>query len=449
MKPEGSVRDEFRPKASPCVQGLLYCGLVSDTREMKRWTFVFILGLPCASAASVNIQNFNHTNSFGFESLDSLLVDDSDVHSVKRYSLNVAYSYNSKPLDMKNVDNTITVRTVIDDIHVLHLGGSYRFKDNFSLGFLTALVGVRPANQNRSWKPQDSQIELNYTFKRETNWALGIIPFITVPTGDRNSYLSDESVGYGATLLSQFRLSTWNFVAGLGYRFADKAVDTIDPLFNLRERMILQLGLLKPLNEKWDALLEYKREYAIPFKNDLNPNELFAGARYAWSKDTGIFMGLGSGDLTSTKTGDSRAHVGIKFAPQSPAPVCRMIPEKREPFKIVLGFQHNQDESDTAELIQRLLNFVELNRQIMDKVRVVGHTSVVGESAYNENLSLRRAKTVTALLLKAGAPKELLVSEGHGERELLDPSNNDKAHGINRRVEVAAELKPKAFEFCE
>lgn len=416
---------------------------------MRRICASLLLLLTSPSLASVNIQNFNHSNSFGFESLDSLLVDDSDVHVVKSYSLNVAYSYNSKPLDMKNVDNTVVVRTVIDDIHVLHLGGQYRFKDNWSIGFLTAMVGVRPQNQSRSWKPQDSQVELNWTFKKEKNWALGLVPFITLPTGDKNSYLSDESVGFGATLLSQFRLSTWNFVAGLGYRFADKAIDAIDPSLNLRQRMILQLGMLKPITDKWDALLEYKREMALPYKNDLNPNELFAGARYAAHKDLGVFMGLGSGDLTSSTTGDIRAHVGIKYAPQSPPPVCRMVPEPRDQFKIILGFQHNQDDSDTAELIQRLLSFVEKNRSEMNAIRVVGHTSSVGADDYNEKLSVRRAKSVTAILLKAGAPKELLVAEGRGERELLDPANNDKAHSTNRRVEVTAELKPRMFEVCE
>lgn len=413
------------------------------------WGILLIVIASQPSLASVNVQNFNHSNSFGFESLDSLLIDDSDVPVIKSYLLTAAFSYNSKPLDMKNLNNNVTVRTVIDDIYVLHLGGGYRFSDKLSLGFLTALVGVRPSGQSRSWKAQDSQIELNYTFLKRTNWALGLIPFITVPTGDRNSYLSDESVGYGAKLLSQFNLSTWNFVAGLGYRFADGAVDAVDPLLNLRERMILELGLLKPITDKWNLLVEFKREFAVPIKNDLNPNELFLGGRYAWSKNLGLFAGLGSGDLTSTKTGDTRAHLGIKFAPQDPPPICRMVPEKREAFKIVLGFQNNADESDTAELIARLLSFVERNRAEMEKVRVVGHTSSVGDFDYNEKLSVRRAKSVTSMLLKAGAPKELLQSEGRGERELLNRQISDKAHELNRRVEVTAELKPRMVEVCE
>lgn len=400
------------------------------------------------AAASVNIQNFNHSNSFGFESLNSLLVDDSDVHVVKSYSLNVAYTFNSKPLEMKNLANNVTVRTVIDELQVLHLGGQYRFSDKVSLGVMTGIVGVKPANGSTSWKPQDTQIELNYTFYKATDWALGIIPFVTAPTGDKDSYLSDESVGYGALLMSQFRLGTWNFVAGLGYRFADKAVDAIDPLFNLRERMILELGLLKPLTAHWDLLVEFKREFKLPMGNDLNPNELFLGGRYAAHRDLGVFLGLGSGDLTSTNTGDIRAHAGIKYAPQVKV-VCRMVPERPDPFKIVLGFQHNAEDSDTAELISRLQNYVEKNRQEMQTVRVVGHTSSVGTHEYNDQLSLRRAKSVTSLLFKSGLPPELLKSEGHGERELLDKANNDKAHTINRRVEVTAELKPKFFEFCE
>lgn len=418
---------------------------------MARTILGMLLSLLASSStwASVNIQNFSHTNSFGFESLDSLLIDDSDVAVIKSYILTAAFSYNSKPLDMKNLNNNITVGTVIDDFQIFHLGAGYRFKDNLSIGFMTALVGLRPSGQSRSWKLQDSQVELNYTFLKRSSWALGLLPFITLPTGDQNSYLSDESTGYGAKIQSQFNLSSWNFVAGLGYRIADRAVDAVDPFLNLRERMILELGLLKPLFDKWNLLVEFKREYTLPIKNDLNPNELFVGTRYSWNPDLGIFAGLGSGDLSSTASGDIRAHLGLKFAPQAPPPVCRMVPQNREAFKIVLGFQNNKDQSDTADLVSRLLTFVEKNRDLMEKVRVVGHTSSVGDANYNEKLSVRRAKAVASMLTKAGAPKDLLASEGRGERELLSSENSDNAHNLNRRVEVTAELKPKMIEVCE
>ena len=76
-------------------------------------------------------------------------------------------------------------------------------------------------------------------------------------------------------------------------------------------------------------------------------------------------------------------------------------------------------------------------------VRIVGHTDSKGSDAYNDRLSLRRAKAVARALraaLRADAPT--LQTEGRGEREPVAPntrsdgSDNPRGRARNRRVTV-------------
>ena len=67
---------------------------------------------------------------------------------------------------------------------------------------------------------------------------------------------------------------------------------------------------------------------------------------------------------------------------------------------------------------------------------IAGHTDAVGDPAYNQRLSERRAAAVREYLITAFAiDPERLVVVGFGEERLKEPSN--PRAGINRRVEVA------------
>ncbi|MEO7363068.1 MAG: OmpA family protein, partial [Gemmatimonadaceae bacterium] len=78
----------------------------------------------------------------------------------------------------------------------------------------------------------------------------------------------------------------------------------------------------------------------------------------------------------------------------------------------------------------------------LDKYRgsdllVVGHTDSLGTSAYNQELSLRRARATAAYLASQGVLLERIKSEGKGEREPVADNNTEAGQATNRRVEVA------------
>ena len=64
---------------------------------------------------------------------------------------------------------------------------------------------------------------------------------------------------------------------------------------------------------------------------------------------------------------------------------------------------------------------------------VEGHTDATGSATYNEGLSERRAKSVTAFLLSSGIESSRISAIGMGETH---PRNANPYDPINRRVEM-------------
>lgn len=94
----------------------------------------------------------------------------------------------------------------------------------------------------------------------------------------------------------------------------------------------------------------------------------------------------------------------------------------------------------TPEGYERLVNLAELlNQGPWIKVIVTGHTDSAGGARYNQELGMRRAASVAAVLDTAGLqkpPGSVVNIRSLGSTVLF--AANDTAHGraLNRRVEV-------------
>lgn len=70
------------------------------------------------------------------------------------------------------------------------------------------------------------------------------------------------------------------------------------------------------------------------------------------------------------------------------------------------------------------------------RVRVEGYTDSIGEAAYNQALSLRRAESVQAELLAAGIAPGRIEVEGLGEQYPKASNQSSAGRRENRRVEI-------------
>ena len=75
---------------------------------------------------------------------------------------------------------------------------------------------------------------------------------------------------------------------------------------------------------------------------------------------------------------------------------------------------------------------------VVTGVEVVGHTDDVGDTAYNDRLSLARAESVRAELTAALGPGVTVGASGRGESEPIAENTTDEGRALNRRVEIVA-----------
>lgn len=69
-------------------------------------------------------------------------------------------------------------------------------------------------------------------------------------------------------------------------------------------------------------------------------------------------------------------------------------------------------------------------------IHVVGHTDSVGKESYNQDLSQRRASTVSSFITQGGVVYDRVRTEGRGEREPIASNETEAGRAQNRRVDI-------------
>ncbi len=90
----------------------------------------------------------------------------------------------------------------------------------------------------------------------------------------------------------------------------------------------------------------------------------------------------------------------------------------------------------TTSSYSELRRLVELMKSgEIKKVEVSGHTDSVGDLAYNQNLSERRAQAVVNYMRSSGISTDRIIAVGYGESRPIAPNDTKANQGKNRRVE--------------
>ncbi len=77
-----------------------------------------------------------------------------------------------------------------------------------------------------------------------------------------------------------------------------------------------------------------------------------------------------------------------------------------------------------------------LNQYSASRIEVQGHTDNTGTAAYNQELSERRAQSVTSVLIQNGVSPSRLRSVGYGESQPIASNLDPSGRAQNRRVQV-------------
>ena len=79
----------------------------------------------------------------------------------------------------------------------------------------------------------------------------------------------------------------------------------------------------------------------------------------------------------------------------------------------------------------------------VEVIIATGHTDSIGSDAYNQKLSVRRAESVKAYLVKKGIDPKKVYTEGKGEKQPVASNKTKEGRAKNRRVVIEVVGTPK------
>ena len=169
----------------------------------------------------------------------------------------------------------------------------------------------------------------------------------------------------------------------------------------------------------------------------------------------GILAGLASGDDADERR--ENALIGGALGAAAGAGIGNVLDRQEEALRRELGGNVgivNNGNNLTVTLPQDVLfatdsaavsgasrsNLTALARNLQNypnsTVNVIGHTDDVGEAAYNQDLSQRRASAVAQVLISNGVSAGRINAVGRGESQPVATNLTAEGRQANRRVEV-------------
>jgi len=102
--------------------------------------------------------------------------------------------------------------------------------------------------------------------------------------------------------------------------------------------------------------------------------------------------------------------------------------------KVLFGSDVEKLNKPSTEIVERIGKA--LTGVGIERVRVDGHTDASGKEAYNQQLSLRRAKSVGKVLVDVGMKEENVQLRGLGSSEPVASNSTAAGRTENRRVSI-------------
>ncbi|MCU1751393.1 OmpA family protein [Pseudomonas sp. 6D_7.1_Bac1] len=102
--------------------------------------------------------------------------------------------------------------------------------------------------------------------------------------------------------------------------------------------------------------------------------------------------------------------------------------------KVLFGSDVDSLNAQSTEIVERIGKA--LHGADIERVRIDGHTDGSGKEAYNQQLSLRRAKSVSQVLIRVGMREENVQLRGLGSNEPVASNTTTAGRTENRRVSI-------------
>jgi OOP family OmpA-OmpF porin len=119
-----------------------------------------------------------------------------------------------------------------------------------------------------------------------------------------------------------------------------------------------------------------------------------------------------------------------------------MVNLKLTPIEVGAKVVINNIFFDFDKAVLKTASYAELDRVLellnsgsIKNIEIAGHTDSIGEDAYNQELSQKRARAVYNYFTSKGIAKDRLKAVGKGETDPAAPNDSSENRRLNRRVE--------------
>ncbi|MEZ4815328.1 MAG: OmpA family protein [Bdellovibrionota bacterium] len=458
---------------------------------------IFMYFFSSQALLAVNVQQFSRSNSLVFEMLEDSRMENSHVYSDYDAIFTIGGSWVDNPFVLKSSSNSSVTGEPLPNMKTIHLGAGVYVNPWLMLGITGGYSFFNWKTLNSSSETVDSgsssafndiEVKAKFRLLREATWAVSIMPLATIPTGGgafdpvstdqygKNKFLSDNGAGYGAKLLAEYLFSFMQVVANIGFKYNKEA--EYSPDLNYSKMLYTGIGTYLPITDKLGANIEYVRQWKLPFSSDQNPNETYLGLSAGITRRVHAFAGLGLGNLFSSNDGnDWRISAGIKLIPllwgDEQKPITKVnrkaieiaveegiSPEKALPEinsqenyntdktqyifnnksnTAVVHFPNNSGVLSVSSELEEVVLHLAQKKELIKKITVEGHASLVGNPSLNMHISKWRALTVKSYLVSKGIPPSIINIKAKGDTEPLINSKSFEANVANRRVEFLVE----------
>jgi outer membrane protein OmpA-like peptidoglycan-associated protein len=121
--------------------------------------------------------------------------------------------------------------------------------------------------------------------------------------------------------------------------------------------------------------------------------------------------------------------------PDAPAAAPPPAPEAPRDFIVFFGFNQSNLTDEALGVVQQAAEAAKTYGSA--SITLVGHADRSGSNAYNNALSLKRAGSVKAALVKDGIADTAVSMVGKGEEDPLVPTADGVREPQNRRVQIS------------
>jgi outer membrane protein OmpA-like peptidoglycan-associated protein len=469
--------------------------LFSDMKKILVLALVGVFALNAQAVESINVQTFNPSTSDHFVFLEDGMR--SEWPKVPKYLFGVNYNYVSDPLVATNGAQNSSNFNIINSIQTVDLFFGFKPTDKFAIFFGIPIDTVTyPDQPGNSMLPVGNATvlgDLKIMGKiRITDdlspTAITLIPEFHLPTGDGYNFVSDDSTYLAIRMAIEHQFDNLTLTGNIGFATASNSryiTQFSNQNIDYRKRLLFGIGAFIPFNNAWGMNIEFSSINMIPFDKNLNPNDFYVGLRTALSESMALTFGGSIGKIGGPTGQTFRGVAGLRYtffdedaekknrehpqrvadtstvlpaatpfpsingptpvAPIAAAPILptyiaghgAVMKAKRIELLYPISFENESARitGDSVGVLNDVAAILKKNQKSYKKILIDGHTSSIGDDAYNVKLSLARSKAVKAYLVKTGIPANKLFARGFGRRVPKVSYAEPRAAEINRRVE--------------